>query len=79
MKTMTVGEFKTRFSDALAEVQAGESIVVCYGRGRRKVAALVPYKTVQQAQRRKLGLLKGKASVSFGKDFALGDEALLKA
>ena len=77
MKTMTVGEFKAGFSAALTDVQAGETIIVCFGRKHEKVAALVPYATLQQPQRRKLGLLKAKASVSFAKDFALEDETLL--
>lgn len=76
MKTMTVGEFKTRFSEALDAVQAGETIVVCYGRGRDKVAALVPY--AEARPKRKLGVLKGVARVSFSKDFALDDESLLQ-
>jgi PIN domain nuclease of toxin-antitoxin system len=31
MKTMTVGEFKSRFSEALDAVRDGETIVVSYG------------------------------------------------
>lgn len=79
MKTMTVGEFKTHFSDALAAVEAGETVVVCYGRSHRKVAAMVPYEKLAQPAKRPLGLLKGKAGVRFAKDFALDDEALLRA
>lgn len=79
MKTMTVGEFKTRFSDVLDAVQAGETIVVCYGRNHRKVAAMVPYATLKSSGKRPLGLLKGKADVRFAKDFALEDDTLLQA
>ena len=79
MKTMTVGEFKAGFSEALDAVQAGETIVVCYGRNHRKVAAMVPYDTLKQPAKRPLGLLKGKVSVRFAKDFALDDEGLLQA
>jgi antitoxin (DNA-binding transcriptional repressor) of toxin-antitoxin stability system len=77
MKTMTVGELKARFAEALEAVRQGETVVVEYGRGRRKVAALVPYTHFQRRSRRPLGLLKGKASVRFSKDFALDDETLL--
>ncbi|TAK54606.1 MAG: type II toxin-antitoxin system Phd/YefM family antitoxin [Dehalococcoidia bacterium] len=79
MKTMTVGEFKARFSEALEAVRGGETIVVAYGRNRRKIAAMVPYAGVRQAARRPLGLLKGKARVGFAKDFKLGDDELLSA
>lgn len=79
MKTMTVGEFKSGFSAAIEAVEAGETIIVCYGRNHRKVAAMVPYDTLSQPGKRRLGLLKGKASVRFAADFALDDEALLQA
>jgi antitoxin (DNA-binding transcriptional repressor) of toxin-antitoxin stability system len=79
MKTMTVGEFKARFSEALDAVRAGETIIVAYGRNRRKIAAMVPYAEVTKAAKRPLGLLKGKARVGFARDFKLGDEELLSA
>jgi len=80
MKIMTVGEFKTQFSAALDAVQAGETIVVSYGRDHRKVAAMVPYDVLMQSgKKRPLGLLKGKVRVRFAADFALDDETLLQA
>ena len=79
MKTMTVGEFKARFSEALDAVRAGETIVVAYGRNRRKIAAMVPYAGIRQAARRPLGLLKGKVRVSFARNFKLEDDELLSA
>lgn len=77
MKTMTVGEFKARFSEALDAVLEGETIVVSYGRNHQKVAAMVPYAQLKQVEKRPLGLLKGKAAVKFAKDFAVDDESLL--
>jgi len=79
MKTMTVGELKTHFSEALDAVRDGETIVVCYGRNHQKVAAMVPYSELTQPQKRPLGLLKGKARVRFADDFGLDDESLLLA
>jgi antitoxin (DNA-binding transcriptional repressor) of toxin-antitoxin stability system len=79
MKTMTVGEFKTRFSEALDAVRDGESVVVSYGRNHRKVAAMVPYSVFKPHKQRPLGLLKSRVRIKFGRDFALTDEALLKA
>jgi antitoxin (DNA-binding transcriptional repressor) of toxin-antitoxin stability system len=75
---MTVGEFKARFSEARDAVRAGETVIVSDGRNRSKLAALVPYsKLEQQRKPRPLGLLKGKATVRFAKDFAVVDESLL--
>jgi len=79
MKTMTVGEFKSRFSEALAAVREGETIVVSYGRNHRKVAAMVPYSEIKGRQKRPLGLLQSKARLKFARDFDLDDERFLKA
>ena len=79
MKTMTVGEFKARFSEALDAVRDGETIIVSYGRNHRKVAAMVPYSELKLPKKRPLGLLKSKARIAFRRDFALTDEQLLDA
>lgn len=79
MKTMTVGEFKARFSEALEAVRDGETIVVSYGRNRRKVAAMVPYSELTKPKKRPLGLLKSKVRISFRRDFVVTDEQLLEA
>ena len=80
MRTFTVGELKSRFSDVLTAVQAGESVVVCYGRKKEMVAALVPYaQFAARAGKRPLGLLKGKVRVTTAKDFKMTDEELLKS
>jgi antitoxin (DNA-binding transcriptional repressor) of toxin-antitoxin stability system len=79
MKTMTVGEFKSRFSEALDAVREGETIVVSYGRSRKRVAAMVPYAELTTTKKRPLGLLKSKARVKFGREFAIDDAQLFKA
>jgi antitoxin (DNA-binding transcriptional repressor) of toxin-antitoxin stability system len=79
MKTMTVGEFKSRFSEALDAVRAGETIIVSYGRQHRKVAAMLPYSEIKTTQRRPLGLLKSKARVKFARDFAIDDDQFLNS
>lgn len=79
MKTMTVGEFKTHFSDVLEAVRRGETVIVEFGRDRRKVAALVPYSNLKQSPRRRLGVLKGEATATFAADFSVDDETLLGA
>lgn len=79
MRTLTIGEFKARFSEVLSAVQAGESVVVCYGRKKERVAALVPYAHVAATGKRPLGLLKGRADFALADDFALDDETFLAA
>lgn len=79
MKTMTVGEFKSRLSEALDAVRYGETIIVSYGRNRRKIAAMVPFSALKSPRQRPLGLLKATVRVKFGRDFALTDDELLEA
>lgn len=80
MRTLTIGELKSGFSEAISAVQAGESIIVCYGRKKQRVAALVPYaQFAANAGKRPLGLLKGKASFAYRKGYAMSDEELLAA
>ncbi len=79
MKTMTVGEFKARFSEALDAVRAGETIVVSFGRNHRKVAAMVPYSELKAAKKRPLGLLKSRVRIRIRNDFALSDDDLLQS
>jgi len=80
MRTLTIGEFKAQFSDVLTAVRAGESVIVCYGRKKLRVAALVPYaEFAAGAGKRPLGLLKGKGSFTLAKDFALSDDEFLAA
>lgn len=78
MKTMTVGELKARFSEALDAVRGGETIVVAFGRNHEKVAAIVPYSELRTREKRRLGLLK-KVRVRFMKDFSVDDEELLSS
>ena len=79
MKSIQVGEFKTRFAELLNAVKAGETVVICYGRKREKVAALVPYPPASGAAKRKLGVLAGQARARFAKDFTMSDAELLRS
>lgn len=79
MKTMSVGEFKSRFSEALDAVRDGETIVVLYGRNHRKVAAMIPYSELKPPQKRPLGLLRSKVRVKFGRDFVLAEDEFLNS
>jgi|HubBroStandDraft_6_1064221.scaffolds.fasta_scaffold644668_2 antitoxin (DNA-binding transcriptional repressor) of toxin-antitoxin stability system len=75
MKTMTVAEFKARFSEALDAVEQGESIAVTYGRSKRTVAVFQP-PVKRKKKARPLGLLEGKISFKVGSDFEMDDTEL---
>jgi antitoxin (DNA-binding transcriptional repressor) of toxin-antitoxin stability system len=76
LKVMSVGELKTKFSEVLKRVQAGEEIGITYGKSKVIVARLVPGKIKKQVKR-KIGILDGKGKVVFSKDFKLTTEEFL--
>lgn len=76
MERMTVGEFKAHFSDVLKKVQAGKEIGISYGKKKEIVARLVPPES-NKGIKRKIGLLEGKASVKFNKEYKITEEELL--
>ncbi len=73
---MSVGELKANFSDVLKRVQAGEEIGIAYGKNKTVVARLVP-KNTDMKKKRKIGILNGKATVTFSKDFKMTTEEFL--
>lgn len=76
MKTMAVGEVKAHFSEILQEVKQGEKIGILYGKGKRPVAMIVPFKD-EMPQTRKIGILDGKIRIEFLGDFEMTDEELI--
>ena len=76
MKVMSVGEFKTNFSDALKRVRAGEEIGIAYGKTKEVVARLVP-KAHGKKQKRKIGIWDKRAKVKFEADFKMTTEEFL--
>ncbi len=63
MKTMSVGEFKSQFSDVLKLIEKGDSIAITYGKQKKTKAILSPFK--EKDVKRKLGVLKSKGSFKF--------------
>ena len=72
---MSVGEFKTHFSEVLERVKAGEEIAVTYGKKKEVVGYFLPEKP--QKPKRQLGLLEGKVEVIFTPDFEMTTEEFL--
>jgi len=75
MKAMTVGEFKTHFSEILEEVRRGNKVEILYGKAKKPVAVIVPYQNEKRTER-KIGILDGKVTIKFGDDFEMTTEEL---
>jgi prevent-host-death family protein len=75
MKTFTVGDFKTHFSEIIERVRAGEEIIISYGKRKEKVAVLIPY-AAYKTKTIRLGLLQDK-SLKIHDDFKMTEEELL--
>ncbi len=58
MKTVTIHKAKTTLSQLVAEVEAGQEVILA--RGKEPVARIVP---LTQRVKRKFGALKGKGRV----------------
>jgi hypothetical protein len=71
MKTLQVGEFKSRFAEILEKVIKGEEFVVSYGKSKKNVAAMIPYNEFKKIKKRKIGLYDGKVRYSIAKDFKI--------
>lgn len=77
MYDLTVGQFKSKFSEVLEKVLQGQSIGITYGKNKKKVAALVPYDKYMPDKKIKLGILEGKASFKIKKGFKMTEEEFL--
>jgi hypothetical protein len=75
MKTMTVTEFKTHFSDVIEWIKSGETIAVTYGRKKEIIGYFVH--ELPNKPKRQLGILEGKAQAIFGPDFKMTEEEFL--
>ena len=75
MRTMSVGDFKSHFSEVLKSVETGEKIGITYGKSKEIRAYLVPKE--QELKPRKLGILEGRSKVIFKDDFKMTEEEFL--
>ncbi len=78
MKTFQVGELKSKFSQVLEYLKNGEEVTISFGKKKEKVAVIVPYAKYKKSIKRKLGILKNKASFEIHADFTITDEELLQ-
>jgi len=77
MKTLQVGELKTRFSKVIEEVKSGEEITISYGKKHEKIAVIIPYNKYKSRISRKLDILANKATYRIAGDFSISDKELL--
>ena len=77
MKTLQSAEAKTHFSSLLKDVEAGNEVAIAYGKKRQTIAVIIPYEKWKKSQKRQLGTLEGKMSVSFRNDFKMTDEEII--
>ena len=76
MVAYSVGNLKTHLSEILERVRLGEEIAIMKGSNKEIVAYLVP-PTLKAKKKRPLGLLEGKAKVTFVEDFEISELAFL--
>lgn len=78
MKKLTVGEFKSQFSDVIARVRKGEKVAVSYGKKAEIIGVFGPPEKPMKPQRQ-LGLLESRGPVEFAPDFKMTMEEFLNS
>jgi len=79
MHQLTVGDFKSKFSEIIQKVQQGEVFGVTYGKSKKRVGVFMPIDKFKSKMVRKLGILEGKASFKIHKGFKMTEEEFLEA
>jgi len=79
MKTLQVGELKTKFSQIIEEVKSGEEMTISFGKKHEKIAVIIPYSKYKSSTLRQVGILSGKATFKISNDFSITDENLLSS
>jgi len=79
MKTLQVGELKTKFSKVIEEIKGGEEITISYGKKHEKIAVIIPYNKYKSTTSRQLDILSKKATFNISDDFSITDDALLNS
>ena len=77
MKILQSAKAKAQFSAVLRDVQAGNEVAISYGKQQQTIAVIIPYDKWKKKEKRQLGTLEGKASVTFADDFKMTDEELI--
>jgi prevent-host-death family protein len=77
MKTLQVAKAKTHFSSVLKDVEAGDEVAITYGKKKQAIAVIIPYEKWKKTQKRVLGTLEGKMTVTFSEDWYMTDEELV--
>lgn len=79
MESVQSAKAKAHFSSILKDVEAGNEVAITYGKNKQTIAVIIPYKKWKKNQKRLLGTLEGKMSVTFKKGFSMTDEELINS
>jgi antitoxin (DNA-binding transcriptional repressor) of toxin-antitoxin stability system len=75
MKTLTVADVETRFSDVIGQVKNGEKFQILFGVLREPVAMIVPMENKNNLRR--IGVLDGKAMFKINGNCKISEEEFL--
>ena len=75
MRTLTVTDMETHFSDIIGEVINGEKFQIFFDTSKDPVAMIVPIQN--QEKSRKIGVLDGKALFKINGDSKISEEEFL--
>lgn len=76
MKPVSIADFKANFADYSEKIEKRLELIVTRGRNKKKIFKVLPI-TNEKPFKRKLGILKSKASVVFRDDRKMTTEEFL--
>jgi antitoxin (DNA-binding transcriptional repressor) of toxin-antitoxin stability system len=77
MQLLNVGEFKSHFSEVLAEVKLGHSVAIAFGKQKIPIAVIVPYFEYKKPKRA-LGIFQKKGTATLLPHFKITEEEFLR-
>ncbi|MDB5091034.1 MAG: Phd YefM protein [Mucilaginibacter sp.] len=75
MRSISVSEFKNSFSEIIKQVKAGEEFAITEDNKSEAIGYFV--KQISKPEKRKLGLLEGNATFTFGSNFEMTEDEFL--
>ncbi|MBL8025321.1 MAG: type II toxin-antitoxin system Phd/YefM family antitoxin [Fibrobacteres bacterium] len=76
MKTLSVSDIKTNFSEVIQNIKTGEQYTVEFGRRHEKIAVILPYSHYKKKNKLKFGLMADRKIV-MSDDFSISNDEFL--
>jgi prevent-host-death family protein len=77
MKILELADAKNHFLSIVQDVESGNDVAISYGDKQKAIAVVVSYEKWKKWEKRKIGTLENKGTVTFSENFEMTDEELI--